>query len=298
MDKLNNMRVFCRIVELGTFAAVAKEMNLSAMVVSKYIAQLEKSLGVVLLNRTTRSVNLTEAGHNYYNQGKKILEELDELDESTAQIGGSVKGELKICAPFDFGGVFMVSAIQEYQQQHSDVKIAMSLDNKFQNLRDGVFDIVIVVTDCPDEGVVARKIADTELGTYASPDYLREYGEPTSLDDLVNHRCLHYTNTPHGDSWIFMENGGSRKIKINWQFATNNGRALSQAASQGMGIVRTPKLSVLKYLQEGSLVEVLSAYKQPALNIYATYLQKRFYPAKQSTFVEFLIQYFQHKQVF
>ncbi len=267
---------------------------MSAMVVSKYIAQLEKSLGVVLLNRTTRSVNLTEAGQNYYNRGKLLLDELDELDESTAQIGGSVKGELKICAPFDFGSLFLVPAIQQYQATHSDVKISMALDNKFQNLRDGVYDIVLVVTDCPDEGVVARKIATTELGTYASPEYLDKFGEPKYLDDLKNHRCLHYINTPHGDSWIFEENGGQRKIKINWAFATNNGRSLSQAAAMGMGIVRTPRLSVLKYLEQGQLIEILPAYKNPALNIFATYLQKRFYPAKQSTFVEFLIDYFKN----
>jgi len=293
MDKLNNIQVFCRSVELGTFAAVAREKNVSAMMISKYVAQLERSLGVVLLNRTTRSLNLTEAGNVYYQKSKIILEELSELDDSISQIGDSVKGLLKVSAPIDFGGTYMVAAIEAFQKLHPDIRISMTLDNKHQNLRDGLFDIVILVTDNLDLGVVARKIKDTELGTYASPDYLADKGIPLTLDDLSQHRCLHYLNTPHGDAWIFKEQGELIKIKSDWCFSTNNGRALSQAAALGMGIIRAPKLSVNDFLKQGKLVEVLPQYRIPTLSIYATYLQKRFYPAKLSSFVEFLQKHFQ-----
>lgn len=295
MDKFNNMQVFCRIVELGTFAAVAREMNLSAMMISKYVAQLEQSLGVVLLNRTTRSLNLTEAGQAYYTRSKQLLEDLAELDESTAQLGGSVKGVLKVSAPIDFGGLYMVPAIEAFQEQYPDVKILMSLDNKYQNLRDGLFDMVILVTDCLDPGVVARKLTETELGTYASPDYIAKHGAPKTLSELHDHRCLHYVNTPHGDYWVFDNEGKTEKIKIDWHFATNNGRALSQAATMGMGVIRAPKLSVYDYLQQDKLVEILPEYRIPSLSVYATYLQRRFYPAKLSSFVDFLIKYFAKK---
>jgi DNA-binding transcriptional LysR family regulator len=292
MDKFNNMHVFCRSVELGTFAAVARELNVSAMMISKYVAQLERSLGVVLLNRTTRSLNLTEAGQAYYNRSKLILEDLAELDDSTSQMGGSVKGVLKISAPIDFGGIYMVPVIEAYQRKYPDVKILLALDNKYQNLRDGLYDIVILVTDNLDLGVVARKIKETELGTYASPGYIEKNGCPENLADLSSHRCLHYINTPHGDHWIFHNQGEVVKIKNEWYFETNNGGALSQAAALGMGIMRAPKLSVNKYLKQGRLVEILPEYRIPALSIYATYLQKRFYPAKLSSFVDFLLNYF------
>lgn len=295
MDKLNNMQVFCRSVELGTFAAVAREMNVSAMMISKYVAQLEHSLGVVLLNRTTRSLNLTEVGHAYYLKSKHIIEELTELDNSITQLGESVKGELKISAPIDFGGIYMVPAIDAYLRHHSEVKITMTLDNKYQNLRDGLFDIVILVTDCLDLGVVARKLTETELGTYASPDYLAEKGNPELLSDLSEHQCLHYINTPHGEYWVFHHEGKIEKIKNDWVFSTNNGRALSQAAALGMGIMRAPKLSVSDYLEQGRLVEILPEYRIDSLSIYATYLQKRFYPAKLSSFVDFLQNYFAQK---
>ena len=171
----------------------------------------------------------------------------------------------------------------------------MSLDNKFQNLRDGQFDIVTLVTDTLDLGVVARKITETELGTYASPEYIEMNGCPQTLEALSQHRCLHYVNTPHGDYWIFNKGGETEKIKIDWYFATNNGRVLSQAAALGMGIMRAPKLSVHDYLEQGKLIEILPEYRIVALSVYATYLQKRYYPAKHSTFINFLISYFAKK---
>ncbi len=297
MDKLNNMQVYCRIVELGTFAAVAREMNLSAMMISKYIAQLEKSLGVVLLNRTTRSLTVTEAGESYYNRSKQLLEDLDDLESSTSQLGNTVKGYLRINAPIDFGGIYMIPAINAYQRLYPEVKILMSLDNKPINLRKGLFDISILVTDTLDQGVVAKKITQTELCTYASPDYLKTHGFPKTIEDLSNHNCLHYTNTPHGEHWIFSEtkNGSKIKIKTDWLFATNNGRALCEAAALGMGIFQAPKLSVSQYLNSKQLIEILPEYRIPSLLIYATYLQRRYYPAKLSTFIEFLSNFFGNK---
>ncbi|MCQ8183555.1 LysR family transcriptional regulator [Methylomonas sp. SURF-1] len=292
MDKFNNMRVFCRIVELGTFSAVAKELKLSTMMVSKYIAQLEASLGVVLLHRTTRSMSLTSAGEAYYHRSKQLLEDLADLESSTAQLGERVKGTIKISAPIDFGGMYMVPAIEAYLKKYPEVKILMSLDNKPPNLRVGSFDISLLVTDTLDPGVVARKIAETELGTYASPSYLAEKGCPQTIDELSGHQCLHYVDTPHGDYWLFNVNGELKRIKSDWMLASNNGRALCQAAAMGMGIVQAPRLSVAPHLQNGELVEILREYRRPALAIYATYLQRRFYPAKLTTFINFLLDYF------
>jgi DNA-binding transcriptional LysR family regulator len=286
------MQVFCRIVELGTFAKVAREMGLSAMMISKYITQLEKSLGVSLLNRTTRSLHLTEAGESYYHRSKQLLDDLAALDESIVQLGTDVKGVINISSPIDFGGIYMIPVIERYQQQYPQVQVSMRLNNKYVNLREGRFDISILVTDCLDQGIVARKIATTRLCTYASPQYLAQYGNVTHIEELAQHRCLHYVDTPHGEYWTFNVDGKLKKIKVNWVFASNNGRALCQAAALGMGIIQVPKLSVQGYLERGELVEILPDYQIAALPIYATYLQRRFYPAKLTTFVDFLLSYF------
>ena len=296
MDKLNNIQVFCRIVELGTFAAVAREMHLSAMMISKYMAQLEESLGVALLNRTTRQISLTEAGEIYYYRSKQLMDDFSELDETTAQLGRHVKGTLKISAPIDFGGLYMVPAVNAYQRQYPDVKILMTLHNSRVDLSKGSFDLSILVTDSLDLGVVARKIAKTRLCTYASPAYLAEYGKPEHIDQLGSHRCLHYIDTPHKDYWLFHAGTEEIKIKPNWHFASNNGRALCQAAAMGMGITQAPEISAANFVVQGQLIEILQNFRIPSLTIYATYLQRRFLPAKLTTFVDFMVKYFAENQ--
>jgi DNA-binding transcriptional LysR family regulator len=292
MDKLNNIQVFCRIVELGTFAAVAREMHLSAMMISKYMAQLENSLGVALLNRTTRQISLTEAGEIYYYRSKQLIDDFSELDETTAQLGRHVKGTLKISAPIDFGGLYMVPAIDAYQRKYPDVKILMTLHNSHVDLSKGSFDLSILVTDSLDLGVVARKIAKTRLCTYASPAYLAEYGKPDHIDQLSSHRCLHYIDTPHKDYWLFNVGKEEIKIKPNWHFASNNGRALCQAAALGLGITQAPEISAANYVAQGKLIEILQDFRISSLAIYAIYLQRRFLPAKLTTFVDFMVKYF------
>lgn len=292
MDKLNSIKVFCRIVELGTFTAVAKEMKVSAMMISKYMAQLEESLGVTLLNRTTRRISLTEAGENYYARSKPLLDDFAELDEAIASLGQNVKGVLKITAPIDFGGIYMVPAIEAYQRLHPGVQVIMSLQNAHINLSEGIYDLSILVTNSLDLGVVARKIAETKLCTYAAPSYIEEYGEPKDINELDRHRCLHYIDTPHEDYWVFNVGDEEKKIRTHWHFASNNGRALCQAAALGMGITQAPELSVVNYLERGELVEILKDYRMPSLAIYATYMQRRFVPAKITTFVNFLSNFF------
>lgn len=292
MNKLTTMQVFCRIVELGAFAAVAREMNLSAMMISKYMAQLEDSLGVALLNRTTRQLSLTEAGEVFYYRSKQLMDDFAELEETTSQLGSQVKGILKISAPIDFGGLYMIPAIDAYQRHYPDVKILMTLHNSAVDLSKGSFDMSLLVTDSLDLGVVARKIAETRLGTYASPAYLAQYGTPLHIEQLHQHRCLHYMDTPHKDYWQFKVGTDTVKFKPNWHFAANNGRALCQAAALGMGITQTPEISAANYVAQGQLIELLPEFSLPPLAIYATYLQRRFLPAKLTTFVDFMVKYF------
>ena len=245
-----------------------------------------------MLNRTTRQISLTEAGEIYYYRSKQLIDDFSELDETTAQLGRHVKGTLKISAPIDFGGLYMVPAIDAYQRKYPDVKILMTLHNSHVDLSKGSFDLSILVTDSLDLGVVARKIAKTRLCTYASPGYLAEYGKPDHIDQLSSHRCLHYIDTPHKDYWLFNVGKEEIKIKPNWHFASNNGRALCQAAALGMGITQAPEISAANYVAQGKLIEILQDFRIPSLAIYAIYLQRRFLPAKLTTFVDFMVKYF------
>ncbi|MEN8261722.1 MAG: LysR family transcriptional regulator [Pseudomonadota bacterium] len=290
------MRVLCRVVELGSFVAVARESNLSTTMVSKHVAQLEKSLGVSLLNRTTRKVSLTEIGSNYYQRAKQLLEDLEELDGSVNREGATAKGLLKVNAPIDFGAMHMVPMIEAFQGEHPDLSLQLVLENRHIDLNEGVFDIAIRITITPEPGLIAKDIGSTVLATYASPAYLEKFGEPESVEMLHCHQCLHFLDTPHSEYWVFRKDTETLRFRPKWLFASNNGRVLCKAAARGMGIIQAPDVTVGPYVRTGQLKEILSEYRLPTVHIYATYLQRRFIPAKITAFVRFMADYFKSNQ--
>ena len=186
MDKFNNMQVFCRIVELGTLTAVAKELKCSTMMISKYIANLESSLGVVLLNRTTRSLSLTSAGEAYYHRSRQLLEDLADLEASTAQMGERVKGHIKISAPIDFGGIYMVPVIEQFLRQYPEVKVLMTLDNKPPNLRIGSFDIIPIGDRYPGSGRGGKKNRRNRIMHLCLAGLFAENGCPQHIEELTS----------------------------------------------------------------------------------------------------------------
>lgn len=292
MDKLTSMHVYCRVVELRSFVAAAREMGLSTTMVSKHVAWLEKVLGVRILNRTTRKVDLTEAGTAYYHRCKQILADLRELESSLGQAETLPQGLLRVNAPIDFGSSHLIHAIDAYQQTVAHVAVELVLENRQVDLIDGGFDIVIRVTDVPQKDCEAYPIAQAQLCTYASPAYLKAHGEPRTLDELEQHRCLHFLDTPHGDYWIFREADGIRRVKPQWRFASNNGRALCRAAALGMGVIRVPDAAVSTYVSTKRLQEILAPYRPPALGVYAYHANRRFLPVKIASFIKFLGEYF------
>lgn len=287
------MTAFCCVSELGSFTAAAERLNLSGPMVSKHIAHLEQHLGVCLLNRTTRKVKLTATGRQYYSRCKQLLTDLTELEDMTNQIDHLPKGLLRINAPVDFGMMHMVAAVEAYKKAYPNVDIHLVLENRYVDLNDGVFDIVIRITDEPDSQVIGKIIRTTELCTYASPGYLEKHGEPSTIEALHAHRCLQFLGTPHGENWIFRTDDIIRNFTPQWCFASNNGGVLCQAAQRGMGIFQAPDVTVEPYLNSGALQKILTPYRVPSLPIYAMYLSRRYIPIKIKSFIKFLTGYFE-----
>lgn len=287
------MKVFCRVVELGSFVAVARESNISTTMVSKHVAQLERSLGVTLLNRTTRKVRLTDIGATYYPQAKQLLEELEQIDNSVNLQAGSTKGLLKVNVPIDFGSMHMVPMIEAFQREHPDLSVQLVLENRPVDLRDSVFDLAIRITTKPEPGLIARDLGSTVLATYAAPAYIEKFGAPDSVSSLQEHRCLHFLDTPHGDYWVFRKGTETLQFRPKWSLASNNGRVLCEAAVRGMGIIQVPDVTVGRYVRAGRLEEILKDFRLPTVHVYAIYLQRRFIPAKITVFVRFMSHYFQ-----
>ncbi|MCZ4281004.1 LysR family transcriptional regulator [Kiloniella laminariae] len=296
MDKLTSLKIFRAVADGGSFAGAARELNLSPAMISKHIARLENELGTRLFNRTTRQVNLTEAGTLYHERCRQLLADLEEMDASVSELGGSPSGILRITAPMDFGPQYLIPAIKSYQEQHPKVRVSLTLSDRFDDILKDNFDLAIRVTsDLLDSSLMVRAIADTTVGLYASPAYLEKYGTPRTADELVGHRGIHYSLSRHGPCWNLPEGSGTRKIAMEWSLDVNNGRAQCEAAAQSMGISQIPDFIAGNDLANGRLVEVL-----PELawhnKIYAIYPHRQLLSPKVSSFIDHLGNYYrQHK---
>lgn len=297
MDKIRCMHAFCRVVELGSFVNAAKDLNISSTMVSKHIAYLEKLLGVSLFNRTTRVVSQTEIGREYYLRCKQLLHDLLELEDTVTGMTHQPQGLLKINAPVDFGGKHMASVVSGFQFEYPDIRIQLSLDNHYVDLKQGTFDIMIRVTDTPAPDLVAKPIASTKLCTFAAPEYLKKHGRPESIDDLSTHRCLRFLGTPHGDQWLFECAETMRTFHTDWYFSSNNGGLLCEVASLGLGIVQVPHLTAAAYAKSGLLIELLPHCRLSSLPVYAIYTQRKYPSLKIKSFINFATAYFKKHEL-
>lgn len=299
MDKYTAMQVYCRVVELESFAATGRSLGISTAMVSKHIAALEKELGIRLLNRTTRRVNPTDEGLYYYNRCRTLLSEIEELESSVTQQGHDPRGLLRLTAPMDFTLLHLIEPIQAFQKAYPLVRIELELDDRQRNLTADNFDVAIRIANLSDSSLVARKLTQCRGGVYASPDYLKAHGAPATPQELQHHRCLLYTYlTQDRNYWVFQDKDGQRqKVRVNWTLAANNGRALCEAAAQGMGVIQQPDFIASPFVKEGRLVQLFADYPGHDFNVYAVYQHRQFLPARIVAFVDFLRDYFDtHKR--
>ncbi|MBY5993991.1 LysR family transcriptional regulator [Ferrimonas balearica] len=293
MKRLEAIEVFCQVVELGQFSAVARQQNLSTAMVSKHITQLEAHLGVRLFHRTTRQVTVTEVGQRYYDEVRGLLRQLAQADQNAAQQGQFPTGRLTVSASLEFGSQYLASMMAGYQRRYPQVQVDLSLTNRTVDLIADRVDLAIRVAPfLPDSRLIATAIAHTHLGTWASPEYLAQMGTPARPEALAQHRCLLFTETPRGEQWLFQHQGEVRKQRLQWHLASNNGRVLNDMAAMGEGIVQAPDYSVAEYVRQGRLVEVLAPWRIPPIAISAIYPQTAAQHPKVRTFVEALKAHF------
>jgi len=291
MDKLKCMAVFVRVVELGSFAAVAEPFGMTAPMIGRHVRALEDRLGTQLLNRTTRRHSLTEAGRIYYERSKAILAELEAADESVALMRSVPRGVLKIGAPAIFGSACLAPALPDYLAANPEVRVEMTLNNRVLDLLEEGYDVVIRTGTLPDSGLIARSLAPYKLIACATPEYLAQYGTPSHPKDLVAHSCLGFHPGAAFDTWSFTGQGPNDKIisvQVTGPMSTNSGQALREAALGGVGIVLQAEALLLSDLAAGRLVKVLEHYPPRALRLSALYSPTRTITPKLRSFLDFL----------
>ena len=290
MDRLKCMQVFVKVVEAGSFAAVAEGFGMTPPMIGRHVRALEDSLGAQLLNRTTRRHSLTEAGRIYYERSKEILTDLEAADASVARMRVIPRGILRVGAPVIFGSEILSPALPDYFTANPEVRVDLTLNNRVLDLLDEGYDLVIRMGALPDSGLIARALAPYRLVACASPEYLAKNGRPTHPDDLAAHFCLGFHPGALMDTWLFTDQNSDTvySVQVTGPMAANDGHALRAAALGGVGIVLQAEALLRPDLDAGRLVKVLENYTPQALRTHALYSPTRAVTPKLRSFLDFL----------
>lgn len=288
MDRLDGMRVFVRVAELGSFSAVARQMDVARSVVTRQVAALEAHLGVKLIARSTRSLTLTSAGEAYLLRCREILELVEAAESGLVEQGKQLQGRLRISVPLSFGLRHLMPLLLDFGQIYPQLNIDLDFtDRRVKLIEEGV-DLAIRITSRLDPLDVARKIGTANLMVLASPTYLERYGEPAKPDDLAQHTCLSY-QTDHGSGWVFLVNGKERVFQVGGRIRANNGDALLAAAIRNMGIICSPSFIASSAVEAGQLRPILTRFAMPELGVYAVLPSNRYIPHRVRVCVDYLI---------
>lgn len=283
----DDLILFAHVVELGTFSKAAEKNNLTNSVVSKRISRLEESIGTQLFYRTTRKLTLTEAGKSLLHSAKTVKQATLEASDAVSGYGEKISGHIRMSVPTISGERVLADCVADFCNQHPDLSVDMNLDNRFVDLVEEGYDLVIRTGYLDDSSLIARHIIDSQWVVVASPDYIEQHGRPFTPLELQQHNCLKYTyQTTGATEWEFKGIEGNYIVKVNGNFATDNAGALRRAALSGHGIVYVPSILVYNDIQQGDLIELFPDLVGKKLGIYAVYPFTKQPPKKIQLLIE------------
>lgn len=288
---IDDIEVFCRVVEAGSFTAAAERMERSKGAVSKAVGRLEASLGVRLLHRTTRRQTLTEAGASFHARARRALEALEEAAREVVEHADRPRGHLRISAPTFFGAEILSRHIGEFRRRYPDITLETVHSNRFVDLVEERFDAAIRMSAPVDSSLVMRKLAEVPMVFCASPAYLELHGRPEIPEDLREHDCLIYTRSARPHEWIVYSAGGQRlSVAVDGRLLTDDDHTLRQAAIDGCGIVRMPKLFLADAIAQGELIQIWPDEAAPPVTLAVVYPSRQDLPRKVRAIVDFLVE--------
>ena len=288
MDTLTAMRAFTAVARQHSFTAGAKELGLSTKVVSNQVRALEEKLGVQLLFRTTRRVSLTDTGQAYYDRCVPLLDQFDEVEDLIQARQSELAGLIRITAPTAFGSAELAQALAGFQAIHPKVEIDLQLaDHRINIVEDG-FDLALRFGELEDSTLMARKLLDMRVVVYASPDYLREHGEPGHPQALATHNCLRQQAASDSSHWAFYDGDDLVQVRVSGSVRANSPRAIAHLAASGSGIGRTPLYVAEPFLQRGELKLLFEDYETPGFPLHAVYPGTRHLVARVRALIDYL----------
>lgn len=293
MGLLEEMAVFIRIVEAGGIGKAATQLGLAKSAVSRRLVELEWRLSITLINRTTRTSSLTEAGRRYYDRAVKVADDVNELNASMTESATELAGTLNLAVPLAFGLTHLSPAIDRFMQLHERLKINMDFsDRQVDVINEGVDLAFRITKNLESSNLIARKITVIKRTLCASPRYLQRHGCPTTPQDLSHHQILGYSINGASKAQLIDKQGRSHRINGQNKLNANNGEFLKDMAVAGHGIVSEPNFILWKALRAGDLVPILPDYQLLDTYAYVVYPQTRYITQRMRHLVDFLVDYF------
>ncbi|WP_430431232.1 LysR family transcriptional regulator [Oceanicaulis sp.] len=296
MDRLLTLEVFRRVVECNGFSAAARDLGVSNAAVSKAVKDLEARLGVQLIVRTTRSLNLTDSGAAYYQQACAVLDALAEADEQVRAEATSPRGRLKVSAPMSMGLTTLSDALPDFCRQYTDILLDLHMSDEVVDLVSGGFDLAIRGGLLQDSSLKARKLLDLDRIVCAAPSYLEARGHPASPQDLSAHDALVFAGSDAPETWPLFSADGMQAVSVKPRLRINNSIALKSAAMQGLGLALLPNVYVREEIASGALVDAVPGWRGEAQALYAVYPEQREVSRKVRVFLDFLVEHFRTLQ--
>ena len=296
MDRLTEMEAFATVVDQGGFTDAAKKMGISKSAVSKHVSALEARLGARLLNRTTRRVSPTEIGLAYYDRARRVLNDAGEADALVTSMQSAPSGLLRISVATDFGVNHLSPVLGEFLQEFPEITVNMVLNNRYVELISEGFDMAIRIGELEDSTLRARKLTETTRRMIASPEYFKKYGRPQKIDDLNDHKLLHYSNQANSAVWkIIAPSGEKRQVRTAGWSTVNDGQSLLNACISGLGIAYLPSFLYADAMKQGLVEEAIPDLPMETQGIYAVYPPGRFTQPKVRAFIDFLVHAYAEK---
>lgn len=290
MDNELALRLFVSVVEGNSFSKGGARLGVPQSSTSRMITKMETQLGAKLLRRSTRNLTLTEAGQIYFEHASRIVAGLDEAKEAIRNLNGAPAGLLRVTAPATFGRRYIAPMLKEFHTLYPDITIGLSLNDAVEDIIGLGYDVAIRLGELRDSNLIGKRLASSTSLICASPEYLKEYGTPKTVEDLAEHNCLQFRRNPGQNTWRFVKGGSEHSVQVKGSFFANNGDALLVAALTGLGISFAPEWVLAKYIKDGRLCHILPEFspKVDLMPIQAVYGYRQFVPAKQRVFIEFL----------
>jgi LysR family transcriptional regulator for bpeEF and oprC len=294
MDRFIAMKVYTRVVESRSFVKAADSLQMAAPQVSRTVQALEAHLGARLLNRTTRSISVTDEGEAYYQRCVRVLAEVDEMEAELTHAKLSPKGRLKVNMPSLIAKTMIIPHLPEFFERYPEIEIEMGLSDRQVDIVEEGVDCVIRTGELEDSGLVARRIGNMPRMTCAAPSYIEKYGVPTTLEELRDHIAVNYvsSNTGRVRTWDFLVDGHVETIEMAGMIAVNDVDAFVTCGLNGLGLLKGAVYSLMPYVHSGALCEILKDYPSPPRPISIMYPANRNLPRKVRVFADWVADVF------